>query len=137
VKKGYASQDDRGIRRAAAVSEIIIPEEELRQRVLEIARGIHRIIAVEPASGRVLGVLFFMSDLLQALTIPAEIDLLRCPAIRRKQARYGAVSKDLKYLSRGRHVLFVEDVIDTGLTLNYILNNLRAPTGQSGSMCFV
>jgi hypoxanthine phosphoribosyltransferase len=87
--------------------------------------------------GVLKGVLFFMADLLQALTIPVEMDFIAVSSYSAASRQQGVVRvlKDLEASIDGRHVLFVEDVIDTGLTLNYLLNNLRARQPASLEVC--
>jgi len=124
---------------AEGVGEILISEESLHQRVEEIAAQISRDYAgLNPLLVGVLkGVLFFMSDLLQSLTIHAEIDFMAISSYSPETRQRGMVRlvKDLEIPIEGRHILFVEDVIDTGLTLNYILNNLRTRQPASLDVC--
>jgi hypoxanthine phosphoribosyltransferase len=69
-----------------------------------------------------------MADLLRAITIPVEVDFMAITSYDADARDQGFVrlQKDLDVPIDGRHVLFVEDVIDTGLTLNYLLQNLKA-----------
>lgn len=124
---------------AEGVGEILISEEQLHQRVAEIAHQVSRDYnGLNPLLVGVLkGVLFFMSDLLQSLTIHAEIDFIAISSYSPETRKRGMVRlvKDLEIPIEGRHILFVEDVIDTGLTLNYILGNLRSRNPASLEMC--
>ena len=124
---------------AEGVGEILISEEHLRQRVAEMARQISLDYAGKNPLlvGVLKGVLFFMSDLLQLLTIHAEIDFIAVSNYSLETRKRGMVRlvKDLEIPIDGRHILFVEDVIDTGLTLNYILNNLRSRNPTSLEVC--
>ena len=124
---------------AEGVGEILISEARLHQRVAEIARQVSLDYAgLNPLLVGVLkGVLFFMSDLLQSLTIHAEIDFIAISSYSPETRKRGMVRlvKDLDIPIEGRHTLFVEDVIDTGLTLNYILGNLRSRNPASLEMC--
>ena len=124
---------------AEGVGEILISEERLRQRVAEIAHQVSSDYAgLNPLLVGVLkGVLFFMSDLLQSLTIQAEIDFIAVSSYSPETRQRGMVRfvKDLEAPIEGRHILFVEDVIDTGLTLSYILNNLRSRRPASLEVC--
>jgi len=124
---------------AAGVREILISEEDLQRRVHDIAGEISRDYAGRNPLlvGVLKGVLFFMADLLQALTIPAEIDFIAVSSYSPESRQQGVVRlvKDLEIPIDGRHVLFVEDVIDTGLTLNYILKSLRARQPASLDVC--
>lgn len=124
---------------AEGVGEILISEEQLHQRVAEIAFQVsHDYAGLNPLLVGVLkGVLFFMSDLLQSLTIHAEIDFIAISSYSPETRKRGMVKmvKDLETPIEGRHILFVEDVIDTGLTLNYLLGNLRARSPASLDVC--
>jgi hypoxanthine phosphoribosyltransferase len=124
---------------AEGVREILISEEELQRRVHEIAGEISRDYAGRNPLlvGVLKGVLFFMADLLQAIAIPAEIDFIAVSSYSPESRQQGVVRlvKDLEIPIDGRHVLFVEDVIDTGLTLNYILRNLRLRRPASLEVC--
>ena len=124
---------------AEGVREILISEEELRARVDQIAKEISRDYAGQSLLmvGVLKGVLFFMADLLKALTISAEIDFIAVSSYSPETRKQGVVRlvKDLEIPIAGRYVLFVEDVIDTGLTLNYILKNLRARQPASLDVC--
>jgi hypoxanthine phosphoribosyltransferase len=124
---------------AEGVGEIWISEENLHQRVAEIARQISQDYAgLNPLLVGVLkGVLFFMSDLLQSLTIHAQIDFIAISSYSPETRQRGMVRlvKDLEIPVEGRHILFVEDVIDTGLTLNYILKSLRSRGPASLEVC--
>lgn len=124
---------------AADIREILIPTEKLQQRVAELGHAISRdYLGLNPLLVGVLkGVLFFMSDLLRCLTIPAEMDFIAVSSYSKESREQGFVRmvKDLDIPITGRHVLFVEDVIDTGLTLNYILRNLRERQPASLEVC--
>jgi hypoxanthine phosphoribosyltransferase len=124
---------------ASGVREILISTDEIQQRVNEIGRAISRDYAdLNPLLVGVLkGVLFFMADLLRAIHIPTEMDFIAVSSYSPESRDQGLVRmvKDLEIPISGRHVLFVEDVIDTGLTLNYILRNLRVRQPASLEVC--
>ena len=124
---------------AAGVREILISTDEIQQRVYEIGQAISQDYAgLNPLLVGVLkGVLFFMADLLRAIRIPTEIDFIAVSSYSPESRDQGLVRmvKDLEIPISSRHVLFVEDVIDTGLTLNYILRNLRARQPASLEVC--
>ena len=124
---------------AAGVREILISTDEIQQRVYEIGQSISQDYAgLNPLLVGVLkGVLFFMADLLRAIRIPTEIDFIAVSSYSPESRDQGLVRmvKDLEIPISSRHVLFVEDVIDTGLTLNYILRNLRARQPASLEVC--
>lgn len=121
------------------IKEIIISEEEIQQKVFELGlqisqdyRGKNPILV-----GVLKGVLFFMADLLRTITIPMEVDFLAVSSYDPLARQQGVVRllKDLDMSIEGRDVLFVEDVIDTGLTLNYLLRNLKARQPASIEVC--
>jgi hypoxanthine phosphoribosyltransferase len=124
---------------AAGVREILLPADVIQQRVLVLAEAVSKDYAgLNPLLVGVLkGVLFFMADLLRAITIPAEVDFMAVASYSAQSRNQGLVrlEKDLEIPLAGRHVLFVEDVIDTGLTLNYLLRTLRARQPASLEVC--
>ena len=125
---------------AAEIKEILIPAEELQAKVRQIGRAISQDYAgCSPLLVGVLkGVVLFMADLLRAVTIPVEVDFLAVSSYSveaRSKSGLVRLEKDLETSITGRHVLFVEDVIDTGLTLNYLLRNLRARQPASLEVC--
>ena len=124
---------------AEGIREILITEEEIQRRVSEIGKQISQDYAGrDPLLVGVLkGVLFFMADLLRAITIGVEVDFIAVSSYSPESRERGVVRlvKDLEMPIQGRHVLFIEDVIDTGLTLNYILHNLQARQPASLKVC--
>lgn len=121
------------------IQEILIPSEEIDRKVKQIGLQIsHDYLGRNPLIVGVLkGVLFFMADLLRTITVPNEIDFIAVANYSSESRDQGVVRlvKDLENPIAGRHVLFVEDVIDTGLTLNYILQNLKARQPASLEVC--
>ncbi len=111
------------------VSEILFTAEQIQARVLELGAAISRdYVGCRPLLVGVLkGVFPFIADLARAITIPLEVDFMAIASYSAESRRNGVVriQKDLDSAIEGRHVLFVEDVVDTGLTLNYVLRNLR------------
>ena len=124
---------------ATGVREILLPAGMIQQRVQVLAEAVSKDYAgLNPLLVGVLkGVLFFMADLLRAMTIPAEVDFMAVASYSAQSRDQGLVrlEKDLEVPLAGRHVLFVEDVIDTGLTLNYLLRTLRARQPASLEVC--
>jgi hypoxanthine phosphoribosyltransferase len=121
------------------ISEVLFTSEQIQQRVLELGQQISGDYAGrEPVVVGVLkGVLFFIADLLKAVSIPVSVDFLAISSYSNEARNKGLVrvNKDLDYPIAGRDVLFVEDVIDTGLTLNYLLRNLRERQPASLEVC--
>lgn len=121
------------------VREILITAEEIEQRIMAMGRAISRDYeGCNPLLVGVLkGVVPFIAALLPAITIPMEVDFMAiskyAPA---EDSKEGVrLEKDLSLPIAGRHVLFVEDVIDTGLTLNYLLRNLKARRPATLKVC--
>ena len=124
---------------AADIREIIYTEEQIQERVRELGAAISADYQGKcPVLVGVLkGVLFLMADLLRVITLPAEVDFLAVSSYSAEARNKGMVRlvKDLEIPIYGRHVLFVEDVIDTGLTLNYLLRSLRDRQPASLEVC--
>jgi hypoxanthine phosphoribosyltransferase len=121
------------------ISRVLFTQEEIQQRVGELGRQISNDYAgLNPLFVGVLkGVVFFMSDLMRAITTPARMDFM---AISRYAPLGGAkgpvrLIKDLEETVDGQHVIFVEDIIDTGLTLNYLLRILKTRSPASLEVC--
>jgi len=121
------------------ISEVLFTAEQIRTRVSVLAGEISAEYRDKnPVLVGVLkGVLFFMADLLRELPIAAEVDFLSVANYSTESRSQGLVRlvKDLETPIEGRHVLFVEDVIDTGLTLNYLLRTLKARQPASLEVC--
>jgi hypoxanthine phosphoribosyltransferase len=121
------------------VSRILFSAEVIEHRVRELGQAISRDYAgLNPLLIGVLkGILPFMADLLRVITIPIEVDFMAISSYSTESRDRGFVrlQKDLEEPLAGRHVLFVEHVIDTGLTLNYLLRNLKARNPASLKVC--
>jgi hypoxanthine phosphoribosyltransferase len=112
------------------VKEILLTEREIGERVKELAAQISRDYeGKEPVLVCVLnGAFMFLADLVRCLTIPVTIDFVKWVSYGDDTRSSGVVRilKDLDESVESRHVLIVEDIIDTGLTLHYLMENLRA-----------
>lgn len=121
------------------VGRVLFSETDIRQRVTELAAQISLdYVGRNPVVIGVLkGVVFFMSDLLRAITVPVRVDYMAISRYSPGERAKGPVRliKDLDLSVEGQHVLFVEDVIDTGLTLSYLLRLLRARGPASLEVC--
>ncbi len=121
------------------VGRIVYSAEEIQQRIRELAAQISRDYrGANPLFVGVLkGVIFFIGDLMRAVTIPARLDFMAISRYALRGQSKGPVRliKDLDESVEGRHVLFVEDVVDTGLTLNYLLRTLRARNPATLEVC--
>lgn len=124
-----------------AVSEVLLTGAQIQTRVAELGAAISADYAgLDPLLVGVLrGVTLFIADLLRAVTIPAQVDFMAISSYG-EHAQPGApgavrIMKDLETSIAGRHVLFVEDMVDTGLTLNYLLRLLRGRGPASLHVC--
>ncbi len=124
---------------AGDIKSIVISEEAIQLRVRELARDISADYAGRTPIlvGVLKGVLFFMADLLRSISVPVEVDFIAVSSFSPETREKGVVRlvKDLEASISSRDVLFVEDVVDTGLTLNYLLRNLRARQPASLEVC--
>ncbi len=115
------------------VARILISEEELQQRIRALARQIEADYAGKPllVVGLLKGAVNFMVDLTRAMQRPVAIDFMAVSSYGASTESSGIVriEKDLNDSIEGKHVLIVEDIVDTGLTLKYILGllNRRGP----------
>ena len=123
----------------ASVGEVLITEQALQARITEIAAEVNR--DYEGRELLVIGVLkgavFFIADLVRQLHVPCEIDFMAVSSYGSQTHSSGVVRilKDLDIPIAGRHVLIVEDVIDSGLTLSYLLKNLASRDPASLEIC--
>jgi hypoxanthine phosphoribosyltransferase len=122
------------------VAEVLISEEEIQAKVVELGARITADYAgLELTLVSVLkGSLPFMADLMRAIKIPVQIDLMEVSSYGGAATESSGLVRILKDLSSsidGRHVLIVEDIIDTGLTLNYLLRYLRGKNPATLRIC--
>jgi hypoxanthine phosphoribosyltransferase len=121
------------------VGRVLLTEAEIHQRINELGAQISGDYAgMDPLLVGVLkGVIFFMSDLLRSISIPATVDFMAISRYDPLQKKRGAVRliKDLDEAVEGRNLIFVEDIIDTGLTLSYLLRILKARSPASLEVC--
>jgi hypoxanthine phosphoribosyltransferase len=122
-----------------ALGETLVPAEDLQRRVEELSAEISRdyegrdLVMIGVLKGAVL----FLGDLMRNLTVPCEIDFMAVSSYGSSTDSSGVVRilKDLDASIEGRDVLIVEDIIDSGLTLQYLLRNLRARSPRSLEVC--
>ena len=130
--------EESGRQIADDIARVILTEEQIQTRIAEMGAAISRDYAgKDPLLVGVLsGVVFFMADLLRHIAVPVALDFM---AISHYQTGGSSgtvrITKDLEYPLNGRHVLFVEDVIDTGLTLSYLLRTLHTRQPASLRVC--
>jgi hypoxanthine phosphoribosyltransferase len=121
------------------VSEILIHAEALQRRIGELGEELSAdydgrdLLLV----GVLKGAVFFMADLMRKITVPCEIDFMAISSYGAATDSSGIVRilKDLDISIEGRHVLIVEDIIDSGLTLSYLVRTLEAREPATLEIC--
>jgi hypoxanthine phosphoribosyltransferase len=123
----------------AAIGETLVPAEDLQRRVRELASEVSRDYAGKDLLliGVLKGAVFFLSDLMRHLDIPVEVDFMAVASYGSATKSSGVVRilKDLDAAIEGRDVLIVEDIVDSGLTLQYLLRNLAGRSPASLEVC--
>jgi hypoxanthine phosphoribosyltransferase len=123
----------------AGVGEVLIGEDELQARIRTLGAEIsadyqgRELLLV----GVLKGAVFFMADLMRSISVACEIDFMAISSYGAATDSSGVVRilKDLDINIEGRHVLVVEDIIDSGLTLSYLLRNLESREPASLEIC--
>ena len=114
-------------------------EHDLRRRVAELGEQISRDYADRSLLlvGVLKGAVFFLSDLMRYIDIPVEVDFMAVASYGSATDSSGVVRilKDLDVAIEGRDVLIVEDIVDSGLTLQYLLRNLGSRNPRSLEVC--
>ncbi len=122
-----------------AIGEVLVRPEELKSRIRALGEEISRDYAEDDLVmiGVLKGAVLFLADLLRELSVPCEIDFMAVSSYGSATDSSGVVRilKDLDSSIEGRSVLIVEDIIDSGLTLQYLLRNLRARNPASVEVC--
>jgi hypoxanthine phosphoribosyltransferase len=123
----------------APIGEVLVSAEDLERRVRELGVQISRDYEgrVPVLIGVLKGAVLFLADLMRELTVPCEIDFMAVSSYGSATDSSGVVRilKDLDNPIEGRDVLIVEDIIDSGLTLHYLLKNLKARGPASLEVC--
>jgi hypoxanthine phosphoribosyltransferase len=122
-----------------AIGDTLVSSEDLQRRIGELGAEISRdydgrdLVMVGVLKGAVL----FLADLMRHLTVPCEIDFMAVSSYGSETDSSGVVRilKDLDAPIEGRDVLIVEDIIDSGLTLHYLMKNLRARNPGTLEVC--
>ena len=121
------------------VGEVLIDGDQLRTRVIELGAEITTDYADRPPLlvGVLKGAFMFMADLTRAIELPVEVDFMAVSSYGSATRSSGVVRivKDLDADLTGRHVLLVEDIVDSGLTLAYLRKYLAARSPASLEVC--
>jgi len=123
--------------RAHGISRVLYSALEINERVQALAVQISKDYAGRRPLmvGVQRGFLCFMADLIRQITIPLDIDFMTISRYRGGNSSVVQIIKDVDLAVSGRHVIIVEDIVDTGITLNHILNHLRASGPASLTTC--
>jgi hypoxanthine phosphoribosyltransferase len=129
---GRMLQDER-------IGEILVQADELQHRIREMAAEVSRDYAGKDLLliGVLKGAVFFLADLMRHLDIPCEVDFMAVASYGSSTDSSGVVRilKDLDAPLEGRDVLIVEDIVDSGLTLQYLMRTLEARGPASLEVC--
>jgi hypoxanthine phosphoribosyltransferase len=121
------------------VESVLIEDERLQERIAELGSEISSDYAGRDLLlvGVLKGAVFFMADLMRRLTVPCEIDFMAISSYGASTDSSGVVRilKDLDINIEDRHVLVVEDIIDSGLTLSYLVRTLQARRPATLEIC--
>jgi hypoxanthine phosphoribosyltransferase len=122
-----------------AIGEILVEADKLNARVKALGEEVSRDYADRDLLlvGVLKGAVFFLSDLMRHLDVPCEVDFMAVASYGSSTDSSGVVRilKDLDIPIEGREVLIVEDIVDSGLTLSYLLRTLRARNPKSLEVC--
>ena len=121
------------------IGEILVQADELQHRISEMAAQISRDYEGRDLLliGVLKGAVFFLSDLMRQIQIPCEVDFMAVASYGSSTDSSGVVRilKDLDAPLEGRNVLIVEDIVDSGLTLQYLMRTLEARGPASIEVC--
>lgn len=121
------------------LARVVVSEDELQTRIAELGKEITADYAGRPPLlvGVLKGAVMFMADLARVIDLPVEFDFMAVSSYGSATRSSGVVRivKDLDIDLTGRHVLIVEDIIDSGLTLQYLRRNLAARGPASVEVC--
>lgn len=121
------------------IKEVLLTKEEIAARVKEIGNQIAKDYEGKDLLliGVLKGAFIFLGDLIRSIDIPAKVDFMAVSSYGSSTESSGVVRilKDLEATVEGKDILIVEDIIDTGLTLNYLIGNLKSRGANSVSIC--
>jgi hypoxanthine phosphoribosyltransferase len=121
------------------IGEVLVEADDLQRRVAELGAEINRDYADRDLVmiGVLKGAVLFLADLMRELEIPCEVDFMAVSSYGSATDSSGVVRilKDLDAPIADKHVLLVEDVVDSGLTLSYLMKNLRSREPATLELC--
>ena len=122
----------------AAQVDVLLSQERLLERVREMGAAIARDYAGKPLTvvGVLKGSFIFLADLVRAIDLPISVDFIGISSYQgTKSTGVVQITSDLTRPIEGQHVLLVEDIVDTGLTMKYLLENLATRRPASVRIC--
>ena len=119
------------------IDRVLITARQIEGRVAELGKQVsHDYAGREPVLVGVLrGMLCFMADLMREISLPIEIEFMSISRYRGSAQSAVRITKDLDVDLRGRDVILVEDIVDSGMTLNYILSHIRSKGPSTLEVC--
>lgn len=123
------------------IEKVVFSEEEIRKRVEEMGAEISRDYADVPEGifcvGILKGAAIFYTDLVRKISLPVQFDFMIASSYGDAMESSGTVQilKDLDYDIKGKHVVLVEDIIDSGTTMHYLLDYIRLRKAASVKIC--
>jgi len=134
AKYGYGPPD---AKKLPDIDRVLISASQIRRRVGELGAQISRDYSGQApmAVGVLKGVFFFMADLLRHISLPVSVDFMAISSYEGDSGGAVKILKDLDLSIAEQHVLLVEDIVDTGMTLNRILERLRSHRPASLKVC--
>ena len=125
--------------RDESIGEILVQPDELQHRIRQLGEEISRDYAGQELLliGVLKGAVFFLADLMRQIEVPCEVDFMAVSSYGSSTDSSGVVRilKDLDAPLEGRHVLIVEDIVDSGLTLQYLMRTLQTRGPASLAVC--
>jgi hypoxanthine phosphoribosyltransferase len=124
--------------RPGEIAEVLLAEERIRARVAELGRDISRDYAGRPlvVVGVLKGSFVFLADLIRAIDLPISVDFIGISSyLGTSSTGVVKITSDLSRPIEGQHVLLVEDIVDTGLTMRFLLDDLGRRGPASLQVC--
>ncbi|MBI2934713.1 MAG: hypoxanthine phosphoribosyltransferase [Chloroflexi bacterium] len=134
AKYGYGPLSEARIR---GIGSVLLPAQQIQKRVQELGREISIDYAEKKPMliGVLKGVICFFSDLMRHISVPVSVDFLAISYFAEDKSGPIRITKDLERPIAGRDLLIIEDIVDTGMTLHYLINYLQARQPASINVC--